>query len=75
MAQGLWGSGLCSQLATGLAWLGVKVKHLVPPGSVAFSVQMALVDFSMLSKAVRSFRMEGIGASGLTYLSWHLKKF
>lgn len=75
LAQGLWGSGLCSQLATGPACLGVKVKRSVPPGPVAFSVQMALVYFPLLSKAVKSIRMEGIRASDSTYLPWHLKKF
>lgn len=51
------------------------MRHLIPPCSVAFSVQMASVDFSLVSKVVRSFRLKEICASDPAYLFLLLKKY
>lgn len=39
------------------------MRHLIPPCSVAFSIQKALVDFSLVLKVVISFRLKEICAS------------
>jgi len=49
--------------------------QLIPPYSVAFSVQVASVHFSLILKAVRSVRLKEICASDPASLFLLLKKY
>lgn len=69
------GLGFCSQLATGLAGVGMKMKHLVPPCSVSFSIQMSLEDFFPIIKSCELLNMEQMCVLNCTRLPWCLKKY
>lgn len=51
------------------------MRHFIPPCLVAFSVQTALVGFSLVSKVVRSFRLKERHASDPAYLVLVLKRY